>query len=83
MLGKGDIHRANDASKAVLDHPPRAIAELVRRLEQHHQGAVPAILVSGEQTCGTEQAGDVHVVSHACITGTSAPVSSVAVTVLA
>jgi hypothetical protein len=53
----------DEVGESVVEHSPRSVTGLLRRLEQRHQGPVPAVPAVGEQLGRTQQAGDVQVVA--------------------
>ena len=77
MLGQRHLRGRDQARQT------GAIAGLLDRRKQRHHRTAPPVRVLGEQLGGTEQAGDVHVVAAGMRTGTSFPLASVAVMVLA
>jgi hypothetical protein len=73
MLGERNVHRRNFIGKPVFDHAPRAVTDLLGRLEQRNRSAVPMLPRSGEQSGRAKQTRHVHVMAAACMTGTSLP----------
>src|SRR5215213_1801006 len=62
-LRQRDIHEADQIGQSVGDRAPCAVPSLLGRLEQRDHGPAPVCGTASKQARGTEQAGDVHVVS--------------------
>jgi len=63
MLPQHDVGLAEPIEQAIVDHGPGALSELLSRLEDQDQRALPCVGVLGESSGGSQQAGDVHIVA--------------------